>query len=67
MVRVWSPGGDERSEGVRGTAVHLGSGRQITFTEPGRLIDFLGDTVTRDGLSAPMLRSPDSMDQENRP
>jgi hypothetical protein len=67
MVRVWKLGGEARSERVRGTAVHLGSGRRITFTEPGRLIDFLGETVTADGLPAPMLRSPDSVGQEYTP
>jgi hypothetical protein len=41
MVRVWTPEGDGWSPGVRGTATHLGSGRQVTFTEAAGLIEFI--------------------------
>ena len=41
MVRLWTPGGDDWSPGVRGTATHIASGRQITFTEAAGLIAFL--------------------------
>jgi hypothetical protein len=41
MVRVWKPGGDERSEGLRGTAVHLSSGQSLTFSEAETLVRFL--------------------------
>ena len=64
MVRVWKPGDGERSDGVRGAAVHLGSGRRITFSEPERLIAFLGEaTVAEDG-SASMQRAAQDRDQE---
>ncbi len=64
MVRVWSPGDGERSEGVRGVAVHLGSGRQITFSEAGRLIAFLGEAAAADNGVAPMQEVPQDLDQE---
>jgi hypothetical protein len=48
MVRVWRPAGEERSDGVRGTAVHLGSGRHIAFSEPGGLIEFLSKAADTD-------------------
>ena len=41
MVRVWTPDGDDWSPGVRGTATHLASGRQVTFTEAAGLIAFI--------------------------
>jgi hypothetical protein len=41
MVRVWTPVGDGWSPGVRGTATHLASGRQVTFTEAAGLIEFI--------------------------
>jgi hypothetical protein len=41
MVRVWTPEGDGWSPGVRGTATHLASGRQVTFTEAAGLIEFI--------------------------
>lgn len=53
VVRVWSPGGDDGPEGVRGTATHLSSGASIVFAEPGALIRFL--TGERDGRE----REPD--------
>jgi hypothetical protein len=43
LVRVWRPDGGERSEGLRGTAVHVSSGREVTFTEPEALVSFLAD------------------------
>ncbi len=45
MVRLWTPGGDDWSPGVRGTATHIASGRQITFTEAAGLIAFLSATA----------------------
>ncbi len=39
LVRVWRPDGEERSEGLRGTAVHVSSGREVTFTEPEALVE----------------------------
>ncbi len=47
MVRVWSPGGENGPEGVRGTATHLRSGASIVFTEPDALIRFLTDERDR--------------------
>lgn len=41
LVRVWTPDGDERPEGMRGTAVHLSSGRSRTYTHADALISFL--------------------------
>ncbi len=41
LVRVWRPDGGERPEGLRGTAVHLPSGRSLTYTESEALISFL--------------------------
>ena len=46
MVRVWTPEGDGWSPGVRGTATHLASGRQVTFTEADGLIEFITPTST---------------------
>jgi hypothetical protein len=43
MVRVWTPDGDDWAPGVRGTATHLASGREVTFTEAAALIAFLED------------------------
>ncbi|MGA2282541.1 MAG: hypothetical protein ABSH07_02510 [Candidatus Dormibacteria bacterium] len=64
MVRVWSPGDGERPEGVRGVAVHLGSGRRITFSEPQRLIAFLGEAGATDEGSASMQNTAHDLDQE---
>jgi hypothetical protein len=44
MVRVWTPDGDDWSPGVRGTATHLASGKQVTFSEEAGLIAFIADT-----------------------
>jgi hypothetical protein len=41
LVRVWTPDGEERPEGMRGTAVHLGSGQTVTYTHAEALIRFL--------------------------
>lgn len=58
IVRVWEPGGSESPEGLRGTAVHLPSGRALTFAEPGALIDFLaGAGVRADRRAGPTRRS----------
>jgi hypothetical protein len=62
MVRVWRPGGGERIEGVRGMAVHLSSGRQITFSEPQQLIAFLGEAATRDDGPASMEDTSQNVD-----
>ena len=45
MVRLWTPGGDDWSPGMRGTATHIASGRQVTFTEAAGLITFLSGSV----------------------
>jgi hypothetical protein len=41
MVRLWTPDGDGWSPGMRGTATHIASGKQVTFTEAAALIAFL--------------------------
>jgi hypothetical protein len=41
LVRVWTPDGEERPEGMRGTAVHLSSGQSVTYTHAEALIGFL--------------------------
>ncbi len=41
VVRVWKPGAEDRPEGLRGTATHLGSGVSVVYTEPEALIRFL--------------------------
>ena len=41
LVRVWTPDGGERPEGMRGTAVHLSSGESLTYTHAVALISFL--------------------------
>jgi hypothetical protein len=43
MVRVWTPDGDDWAPGVRGTATHLASGRQVAFTEAAGLIAFIAE------------------------
>ena len=54
MVRVWKPGGDERSEGLRGTAVHLSSGQSLTFSEADTLVRFLEEpSAVIDATSPP--------------
>ena len=56
LVRVWRPDGEERSEGLRGTAVHVSSGREVTFTEPGALVSFLVDAGGATSDVAPAQR-----------
>jgi hypothetical protein len=64
MVRVWRPGDGERPDGVRGVAVHLGSGRELTFSEPDRLIAFLGEATAVDERPASMQRASQDLDRE---
>lgn len=64
MVRIWKPANEERSEGVRGVAVHLGSGRQITFSEPLRLIHFLSEAGGASDRAVPDRGSPSISDKE---
>ncbi len=45
MVRLWTPGGDDWSPGMRGTATHIASGKQVTFTEAAGLIAFLSGSA----------------------
>lgn len=44
MVRLWTPAGGERVDGVRGTALHFASGRQISFSDAEGLVAFLTET-----------------------
>jgi hypothetical protein len=67
MVRVWRPVAEERSEGVRGVAVHIGSGRRITFSEPRRLIRFLAEAGGLADGAAPDRDPPPASDQEQSP
>jgi hypothetical protein len=60
LVRVWKPDGDERPEGLRGTAVQLSSGREVTFTEAAALVSFLSDAGGPQGELAPAA----SIDQD---
>ena len=46
MVRLWKPGDGERVDGLRGTALHFASGRQISFSAADGLIAFLTDTIS---------------------
>ena len=63
MVRVWRPDDNQRPEGVRGIALHLGSGHQITFADSGRLIRFLSAASRGDG--PPFVQtSSETTDQE---
>ncbi len=64
MVRVWKPSGEERLEGVRGSAVHLRTGRQITFSQPERLIAFLSADGIADDHPAATTSSSAIVDQE---
>ena len=59
MVRVWEPGGSAHPEGMRGTVVHLPSGREFTFTEASALIAFLAGTGAR--TASPPDRSTDQL------
>ncbi len=61
MVRVWKPGGEERSEGLRGTAVHLSSGQSLTFSEAEALVRFLEEpAAVADNSSTPEAAGSDS-------
>ena len=44
LVKVWTPGAADVGSGLRGTVVHLPTGRLLAFTEPSSLIDFLTTT-----------------------
>jgi hypothetical protein len=45
MVRVWTAAGGERVDGVRGTALHVASSRQMSFSAAEGLIAFLTETA----------------------
>jgi hypothetical protein len=62
MVRVWRSSDSERSERVRGVAVHLGSGRQITFSEAGLLVRFLAENSAAGGGGASIDTSIETAD-----
>ncbi|MEO8897322.1 MAG: hypothetical protein ABI352_07015 [Candidatus Dormibacter sp.] len=55
LVRIWTPDGEERSEGMRGTAVHLSSGRSVTYTHAEALISFLGQAASGGDRDQPAL------------
>jgi hypothetical protein len=44
LVRVWKAGIGEPYAGLRGTVVHLPSGRLLAFSDPSSLLDFLTDS-----------------------
>jgi hypothetical protein len=58
MVRVWAPEGDGWSPGVRGTATHVASGRQVTFTEASGLIEFITPVTSTE--QPPVAATPQS-------
>jgi len=61
MVRLWTPGGDDWSPGIRGTATHIASGKQVTFTEAAGLIAFLsGAAPSNPRRAADETEPPDS-------
>ncbi|MFZ0920041.1 MAG: hypothetical protein WAN83_08195 [Candidatus Dormiibacterota bacterium] len=62
LVRVWRPDGEHRPEGLRGTAVHLGSGREVTFTRAETLVTFLADAGPPQNEVAP-AQPTDGRDQ----
>jgi hypothetical protein len=52
IVRVWTPReGHQPPPGLRGTAVHLASGREIRFAEAASLIRFLSDAGNVDAAT----------------
>jgi hypothetical protein len=53
VVRIWRPGRGGASPDLRGTAVHLATGRDVTFTEPETLIRFLAGAAFGTTESAP--------------
>ena len=48
VVRVWTPGEGDWSAGLHGTASHLASGKQVTFTDADALIAFVSEVVASD-------------------
>lgn len=56
LVRVWRPDEEDRLEGLRGTAVHLSSGRAVTFTKPDALVSFLADAHGSEDDAPPAQR-----------
>ncbi len=42
-MKVWKAGAGEPCDGLRGTVVHLASGRILAFSEPALLLEFLND------------------------
>ncbi len=51
LVKVWKAGAGEPYDGIdglRGTVVHLASGRTLAFSEPASLLDFLNDGPSRE-------------------
>jgi hypothetical protein len=50
MVRLWKPADGEHVDGVRGTALHFASGRQISFSAAEGLIAFLTATINDEML-----------------
>jgi hypothetical protein len=54
MVRIWTPGGEERAEGLRGTARHVRSGLTATFTDAQQLTRFLVETIAADSAELPV-------------
>ena len=62
MVRVWKPGSNKRSEGLRGTAVHLSSGQSLTFSEADTLVRFLEEpAAVTDAASPPDATNGDAL------
>jgi hypothetical protein len=55
LVRVWTPDGEERPEGMRGTAVHLSSGRSVTYTHAEALISFLAEAASGGDRDRPAM------------
>lgn len=63
MVRVWRAGFEGRSERIQGVVVHLGSGRQITFSDTHPLIRFLTEAGDAE-RAAPGPAPPSTADEE---
>ncbi|MHB8490176.1 MAG: hypothetical protein ACYDCS_13130 [Candidatus Dormibacteria bacterium] len=49
LVRVFRPDAEDCPEGLRGTVVHVRSGREVTFTGPEALVTFLAGAGGSDG------------------
>ena len=45
VVRVWTPDVEEAQPGIRGVAVHVRSGRTLTYTASSQLVRFLVETA----------------------